>query len=64
MKIKKYIPIIAVILFYLMELSFAVQVAQAQNDIAYIILAFTAPAPLFIGMIIAIFKIYKEKENQ
>ena len=63
MKIRKYIPIIAVILFYLMELSFAIQVAQALNDISFIILAFAAPAPLFIGMIIAIVRLYKEKEK-
>lgn len=63
MKVKKYIPIIAIVLFYLMELSFAFQVAQAQNNISYIILVFTAPAPLFIGMIIAIFRIYKENSG-
>lgn len=63
MKIRKYIPIIAVILFYLMEINFAVQVAQALNDISFIILAFTAPAPLFIGIIIAIVRLSKENEE-
>lgn len=58
---KRFIPIIALILFYLLELNYAFIVASAQNDYSYIILAFTGPLPLFIGIILTTIKLIKQK---
>ncbi len=49
----RFLPIIVLILFYLNTFSSALEVAQAQNDISYIILAFTVTLPFFVPIIIA-----------
>jgi len=49
----RFLPIIVLILFYLNTFSSALEVAQAQNDISYMILAFTITLPFFIPIIIA-----------
>ena len=59
---KRFIPIIALLLFYLLELNYATYVVKAQNDITYFIIAITAPLPLLIGMIFATKKLIKQKE--
>ena len=59
----KYVPIIVVLLFYLMELSYGFQVAIAQNDISYIILALTAPLPLLLGIIFSVLILARKKQE-
>lgn len=49
----RFLPIIVLILFYLNTFSSALEVAQAQNDISYMILAFTVTLPFFVPIIIA-----------
>ena len=49
----RFLPIIVLILFYLNTFSSALEVAQAQNDISYMILAFTVTLPFFVTIIIA-----------
>ena len=52
-KKNRFVPIIVLIIFYLNVFTDALGVAQAQNDISYIILAFTVTLPFFIPIIIA-----------
>ncbi len=56
----RFIPIIVLILFYLNTFSSALEVAQAQNDVSYMILAFTVTLPFFIPIIIAAFFLIKK----
>ncbi len=56
----RFIPIIVLILFYLTVLLDALGVAQAQNDISYMILAFTVTLPFFIPIIIAAILLIKK----
>lgn len=49
----RFIPIIVLIIFYLNIFTDALGVAKAQNDISYIILAFTVTLPYLIPIIIA-----------
>ncbi len=58
---KRFIPIIALLLFYLLELNYASYVVTAQNDVTYFIIAITAPLPLLIGMVLATIKLFKQK---
>ncbi|MHA1148664.1 MAG: hypothetical protein ACTSR8_10510 [Promethearchaeota archaeon] len=60
----KYLPIIALLLFFLMELNYTILVAEAQNDISYLILAITVSQPLLIGMLIATIRLKKEKNQE
>jgi ABC-type multidrug transport system permease subunit len=59
----KFIPIFYLVIFYLITLSSVLSVAKAQNDVSYIVLAVTTPLPLFIGIIIVIIKLIKEKNK-
>ena len=47
----RFIPIIVLILFFLNSFVAALEVAQAQNDMSYIILSFTVTLPFFIPLI-------------
>ena len=60
-ELKKFIPIFYLVIFYLITLLSVLSVAKVQNDVSYIVLAVTTPLPLFIGIIIAIIKLIKEK---
>lgn len=62
-ELKKFIPIFYLVIFYLITLLSVLSVAKAQNDVSYIVLAVTTPLPLFIGIIIAIIKLTKEKNK-
>jgi len=59
----KFLPLIALLLFYLMELMQAINVSIVQNEMSYIILAFTVPLPLLIGAIVAFIKLLREKNE-
>jgi len=59
---EKYIPVIVLLIIYLNVLRSAVDIAIAENNIAYIILGFTAPLPFIIATMIALIKLIK-KEN-
>ncbi|MHA1311927.1 MAG: hypothetical protein ACTSQO_13515 [Candidatus Helarchaeota archaeon] len=60
----KFLPLIAIILFYLMELMQAVNVSISQGLIIYLILGFIMPLPLLIGVIVAFIKLLKEKNTE
>ena len=62
-ELKKFIPIFYLVMFYLITLLSVLSVAKAQNDVSYVALAVTTPLPLFIGIIIAITKLIKEKNK-
>ena len=60
---KRFIPIIALLLFYLMELNYASYVVVAQHDISYFIIAIIGPLLLLIGMVLATIKLIKQKNR-